>query len=230
MLKVQDLNVHYSGIQALKGIDLSVGQGKTIALVGDNGAGKSTVLKSLLNLVPKTSGAVTFDGMDITGLETSAIIKSGLTYAPEGGKVFPTLSVEENIRLGAYVRKDKAEVEADRKWISRIFPRLEERKWQAAGTLSGRERQMLSIARSLMSGPKLLMMDEPTLGLDSIAAKVILDVIKEIKDKGVSILLVGQDSKEICGICDGVYTLDAGQVCSSKLKNDFMENDFVENE
>ena len=227
MLEIKDLQVHYGGIHALRGISLNVEDGKIISLVGANGAGKSTTLKAIMGLVSKTSGSVVYDGQDITNHKTRDIVKSGLILTPEGRRVFPDLTVDENIALGAYTRKDKAEIAKDRKWVLELFPRLEERKWQAAGTLSGGEQQMLAVARSLMGRPKLLMMDEPSLGLAPLIVKSIFGIIKEINAAGVNVLLIEQNAKAALEISDYGYVMETGVITISGTGKELLVNDQV---
>ncbi len=227
MLEIKDLQVHYGGIHALRGISLNVEDGKIISLVGANGAGKSTTLKAIMGLVPKTTGTAIYDGKDITNYKTKDIVKSGLILTPEGRRVFPDLTVDENIALGAYTRKDKAEIAKDRKWVFELFPRLEERKWQAAGTLSGGEQQMLAVARSLMGRPKLLMMDEPSLGLAPLIVKSIFGIIKEINKAGVNVLLIEQNAKAALEISDYGYVMETGVITISGTGKELLVNDQV---
>lgn len=227
MLEIKDLHVHYGGIHALRGISLNVEDGKIISLIGANGAGKSTTLKAIMGLVQKTSGSVIYDGKDITGYKTKDIVKTGLILTPEGRRVFPDLTVDENIALGAYTRKDKAEIAKDRKWVFELFPRLEERKWQAAGTLSGGEQQMLAVARSLMGRPKLLMMDEPSLGLAPLIVKNIFGIIKEINAAGVNVLLIEQNAKAALEISDYGYVMETGAITISGTGKELLVNDQV---
>ena len=227
MLEIKDLQVHYGGIHALRGISLNVEDGKIISLVGANGAGKSTTLKAIMGLVSKTSGSVVYDGQDITNHKTRDIVKNGLILTPEGRRVFPDLTVDENIALGAYTRKDKAEIAKDRKWVLELFPRLEERKWQAAGTLSGGEQQMLAVARSLMGRPKLLMMDEPSLGLAPLIVKSIFGIIKEINAAGVNVLLIEQNAKAALEISDYGYVMETGVITISGTGKELLVNDQV---
>ncbi|HVI43007.1 MAG TPA: ABC transporter ATP-binding protein [Anaerovoracaceae bacterium] len=227
MLEIKDLQVHYGGIHALRGISLNVEDGKIISLIGANGAGKSTTLKAIMGQVSKTSGTVIYDGKDITNHKTRDIVKSGLILTPEGRRVFPDLTVDENIALGAYTRKDKAEIAKDRKWVFELFPRLEERKWQAAGTLSGGEQQMLAVARSLMGRPKLLMMDEPSLGLAPLIVKSIFGIIKEINKAGVNVLLIEQNAKAALEISDYGYVMETGVITISGTGKELLVNDQV---
>ncbi|WP_206458619.1 ABC transporter ATP-binding protein [Anaerovorax sp. IOR16] len=227
MLKIENLNVHYGGIHALRGISLEVPDGKIISLIGANGAGKSTTLKSVMGLVPKTEGSIVCDGVDITNLKTKDMVKEGIILCPEGRRVFPDLTVAENVMLGAYVRKDKEQIAKDEKWVYNLFPRLEERKWQQAGTLSGGEQQMLAVARSLMSKPKLLMMDEPSLGLAPIIVKNIFNIIKEINQVGVNVLLIEQNAKAALEISDYGYVMETGKIILSGPGKELLQNDGV---
>ncbi len=227
MLEIKDLQVHYGGIHALRGISLNVEDGKIISLIGANGAGKSTTLKAIMGLVPKTTGTVFYDGKDISQYKTRDIVKGGLILTPEGRRVFPDLTVDENIALGAYTRNDKAEVAKDRKWVFELFPRLEERKWQAAGTLSGGEQQMLAVARSLMGRPKLLMMDEPSLGLAPLIVKSIFGIIKAINQSGVNVLLIEQNAKAALEISDYGYVMETGVITISGTGKELLVNDQV---
>jgi len=227
MLEIRDLQVHYGGIHALRGISLNVEDGKIISLIGANGAGKSTTLKAIMGLVQKTSGTVIYDGKDITNEKTRDIVMGGVILTPEGRRVFPDLTVDENIALGAYTRKDKAGVAKDRKWVFELFPRLEERKWQVAGTLSGGEQQMLAVARSLMGRPKLLMMDEPSLGLAPIIVKNIFEIIKEINRAGVNVLLIEQNAKAALEISDYGYVMETGVITISGTGKELLVNDQV---
>lgn len=227
MLEIKDLHVHYGGIQALRGISLNVEDGKIISLIGANGAGKSTTLKAIMSLIQKTSGSVIYDGKNITNEKTKDIVKGGVILTPEGRRVFPDLTVDENIALGAYTRKDKSEIAEDRKWVLDLFPRLEERKWQAAGTLSGGEQQMLAVARSLMGRPKLLMMDEPSLGLAPLIVKNIFSIIKEINKAGVNVLLIEQNAKAALEISDYGYVMETGVITISGTGKELLVNDQV---
>jgi branched-chain amino acid transport system ATP-binding protein len=227
MLEIKDLHVHYGGIHALRGISLNIEDGKIISLVGANGAGKSTTLKAIMSLIQKTSGSVIYDGKDITNEKTKNIVKGGVILTPEGRRVFPDLTVDENIALGAYTRKDKAEIAKDRQWVFELFPRLEERKWQAAGTLSGGEQQMLAVARSLMGRPKLLMMDEPSLGLAPLIVKNIFSIIKEINKAGVNVLLIEQNAKAALEIADYGYVMETGVITISGTGKELLVNDQV---
>ncbi|NLV22998.1 MAG: ABC transporter ATP-binding protein [Syntrophomonadaceae bacterium] len=212
MLKINDLHVYYGGIHALKGVSLQVPENKIVTLVGANGAGKSTLLRAISNLVPVASGNITFKDQDITGKNTVDIVRNGITMVPEGRRIFANLTVLENLRMGAYARKEKAEIEADIEKMYGLFPRLKERSWQIAGTLSGGEQQMLAIARALMSRPKLLMMDEPSLGLAPLLVKEVFKIIKNIHSQGMTILLIEQNATAALKIADYGYVLETGTI------------------
>ncbi len=212
MLAIRNLNVHYGGIHALRGISLDVPDGKIISLIGANGAGKSTTLKSVMGLVQKSDGNVYWDHVDITNLRTKDIVREGIILCPEGRNIFPDLTVDENLAAGAYLRKNKAEIAKDRDWVYTLFPRLSERTWQLGATLSGGEQQMLAVARSLMSKPNLLMLDEPSLGLAPMIIKDIFDIIQQIKEEGVNILLIEQNAKAALEISDYAYVMESGVI------------------
>ena len=227
MLAIRNLNVHYGGIHALRGVNMHIEQGKIISLIGANGAGKSTTLRSIMGLVPKSDGKVIYKGEDITTTPTIKIVKGGISLTPEGRKVFPDLTVKENLLLGAYLRKNKAEIQKDLEWVYELFPRLLEREWQIAATLSGGEQQMLAVGRSLMSRPQLLMMDEPSLGLAPIIVKDIFDIIKQINEAGVSVLLIEQNAKAALEISDYAYVLETGTVVLEGPGKELITNDEV---
>ena len=212
MLAIRNLNVHYGGIHALRGIDIDVPDGKIISLIGANGAGKSTTLKAVMGLVPKSDGHVFWDDLDITAHKTKDIVGEGIILCPEGRRIFPDLTVDENIAAGAYLRKDKAEIARDRDWVYELFPRIAERTWQLGATLSGGEQQMLAVARSLMSKPKLLMLDEPSLGLAPLVIKDIFACIQKIREDGVNILLIEQNAKAALEISDYAYVMETGVI------------------
>lgn len=212
MLKLESLSVFYGGIHALRGIDIEVAEGKIITLIGANGAGKSTMLNSVVGLVKPTAGKITWNGEDITGKDTKDIVSRGLVLIPEGRHVFPNLTVDENLTLGAYSRNNKLQVRQDRERCFALFPRLKERIRQSAGTLSGGEQQMLAVARGLMTSPKLLMLDEPSLGLAPLVSKMIFDIIREINQNGVTILLIEQNAHAALEIADYAYVLETGVI------------------
>ncbi len=212
MLKIQSLSVHYGGIHALQGIDLSVPEGKIVTLIGANGAGKSTTLRSIVGLVKPTSGKVLLRETLISGRATQEIVQMGVVLVPEGRRIFPNLTVEENLLLGAYARSDKEGVLADLAHVYDLFPRLKERRAQKGGTLSGGEQQMLAVGRGLMSRPKLLMMDEPSLGLAPLVVKMIFEIIKQINAEGTTVLLVEQNAKAALEVADYGYVLETGRI------------------
>ena len=210
MLKIKDLNVNYGGINAVHDVSFEVEEGSIITLVGANGAGKSSILRSIAGVVTPKSGTIEFCGEDITGKSAEQVVKKGITLVPEGRRIFPDLTVIENIRIGAYLRKDN--LEDDINWVYDLFPRLKERSWQMAGTLSGGEQQMLAVARALMSRPKLMMMDEPSLGLAPLIVRDIFSIIKEINKNGVTILLIEQNANMALKTADRGYVLETGRV------------------
>ena len=227
MLRIDDLCVSYGGIEAVKGISFKVEEGQIVTLIGANGAGKSTTLRALAGLVKVKSGRVHFQGEDLTGLAPDRIVSKGLTLVPEGRHVFPDLTVLENLKIGAYLRRDN--LESDLAWIYELFPRLKERSWQAAGTLSGGEQQMLAVGRALMARPKLSMMDEPSLGLAPIVVKGIFDIIKEINRKGVTVLLIEQNANMALQIADVGYVMESGRITLSGTGKELMANESVRN-
>lgn len=227
MLRIENLNIHYGGIHALRGVSLEVPDKKIISLIGANGAGKSTTLKAIMSLIAKTSGVVEFNDRDITRMQTRNIVSEGVVLCPEGRRVFPDLTIEENMTLGAFLRKDKEGIAKDTKWVYDLFPRLLERKWQLAGTLSGGEQQMLAVGRALMSKPKLLMMDEPSLGLAPLIVKNIFEIIKEINGAGMNVLLIEQNAKAALQISDYAYVLETGVVSLSGTGQELLKNDKV---
>ncbi|UYO61493.1 ABC transporter ATP-binding protein [Acetobacterium wieringae] len=210
MLKISNLQVAYGGIEAVKGIDLEVPEGKIVTLIGANGAGKSTTLRAIVNLVKSKAGSITYNGEELLGLDTTKVVDKGITLVPEGRHVFPDLTVLENLKIGAYMRKDN--LDADIKHIYSLFPRLEERSWQAAGTLSGGEQQMLAVGRAMMSRPKLLMMDEPSLGLAPLVVQGIFDIIETLNKEGMTILLIEQNANMALRVADYAYVLETGKI------------------
>ena len=227
MLKIQDLKVSYGGIQALRGISLEVPDGEIVTLIGANGAGKSTTLRTITGLVKAESGSIQWNGEELLGKSIDKIVAAGIAMSPEGRRVFADLTVLENLKLGAYLRKDKAEIEKDLKWVFELFPRLEERSWQSAGTLSGGEQQMLAVGRALMSRPKLMMMDEPSLGLAPIVVRGIFDIIKEINRQGVTILLIEQNANMALQTADLAYVMETGQITLSGPGRELMKNEAI---
>ena len=215
MLKIENLKVAYGGIQALRGISLEVPDGKIVTLIGANGAGKSTTLRTITGLVRAASGSIQWNGSELTGQSIDHIISEGIALSPEGRRVFADLTVLENLKIGAYLRKDKAEIEKDLAWVYELFPRLKERSWQLAGTLSGGEQQMLAVGRALMSRPKLMMLDEPSLGLAPLVVQDIFKIIQEINRQGVTVLLVEQNANMALKIADLAYVLETGNITLS---------------
>ena len=212
MLKIENLQVAYGGIQALRGIDLEVPDGKIVTLIGANGAGKSTTLRTISGLVKAKAGSITYDGQELLGKPINQILEAGIAQVPEGRRVFANLTVLENLKAGAYLRKDKDGIKKDIQWVYELFPRLEERSWQLAGTLSGGEQQMLAVGRGLMSRPKVLMMDEPSLGLAPLVVQGIFDIIREINRQGVTILLIEQNANMALKTADLAYVLETGRI------------------
>ena len=227
MLEVKDLVVSYGAIKALKGISFEVNQGEIITLIGSNGAGKTTTLHSLSNLIRKVSGSIVFEGTDITNLSADKIVEMGLIQVPEGRRVFANMSVKENLEMGAYLRKDKTQIKKDMEECYQLFPRLKERLSQMAGTLSGGEQQMLAMARALMSKPKLLLLDEPSMGLAPILVDEIFDIIKKISSTGTTILLVEQNAFKALSIAKRAYILETGSIAKTGNASDLAKDDSV---
>lgn len=215
LLTVRDLKVSYGGIEALKGISFDVEKGQIVTLIGANGAGKSTTLRAISGLVPIQSGGITFSGRDITSLDTSKIVEEGIVLVPEGRRVFPNLTVLENLKIGAYLRKDAAEIASAIDYVYERFPRLKERHWQMAGTLSGGEQQMLAVGRALMARPKLLMMDEPSLGLAPLVVRDIFSIIHRLMEEGITILLIEQNANAALRAAHQGYVLETGRITLS---------------
>ena len=211
MLELQDLHVSYGGIRALKGVSIQVNEGEIVSLIGANGAGKSTTLRAISGLERAQSGKILYNGEDITGKPSKYMVQQGLILVPEGRLIFPDMTVLENLKIGAYLRRDR-DVEADIRHVYKLFPRLKERAWQMAGTLSGGEQQMLAVGRALMSKPKLLMMDEPSLGLAPLVVKDIFSIIRTIRDSGVTVLLIEQNANAALKIADRGYVLETGRI------------------
>ena len=227
MLKIDDLKVRYGGIEAVKGISFEVPESAIVTLIGANGAGKSTTLRTIAGLVKPASGRIHLQAEDITGMSPDKIVTRGITLVPEGRRVFPDLTVLENLKVGAYLRRNKDEIEHDLQWVYDLFPRLKERSWQAAGTLSGGEQQMLAVGRALMSRPKLIMMDEPSLGLAPIIVKGIFDIIKEINRMGVTVLLIEQNANMALKIADVGYVLETGRITLTGSGQELLRNEDV---
>ena len=227
MLEVRDLQVYYGMIQAIKGISFDVNQGEVIALIGANGAGKTTTLHTITGLLAPKSGSVLFEGKDITKVPAHKIVSMGMAHVPEGRRVFAELSVYENLKMGAYTRKDKKEIEESLANVYKRFPRLEERKNQMAGTLSGGEQQMLAMGRALMSKPKIILMDEPSMGLSPIFVNEIFDIIRAVSESGTTVLLVEQNAKKALSISDRAYVLETGTITMSGKAKDLLEDEAV---
>ena len=227
MLKIDELKVSYGGIEAVKGITFEVPERKIVTLIGANGAGKSTTLRTIAGLVRPAAGRIHLQGEDITGLSPDRIVPKGITLVPEGRRVFPDLTVLENLRIGAYLRTDKDSVEEDIQWVYELVPRLQERSWQAAGTLSGGEQQMLAVGRALMSRPKLMMLDEPSLGLAPLVVQDIFSIIREINHQGVTILLIEQNANMALKIADLAYVLETGKITISGTGAELLANEKV---
>ena len=227
MLTVTDLQVYYGVIQAIKGISFSVNQGEVIALIGANGAGKTTTLHTITGLIQPKAGTIEFEGKDITKMPAHKIVSLGMAHVPEGRRVFQQLTVLDNLKLGAYTRKDKKNVAETLEMVYRRFPRLEERKKQIAGTLSGGEQQMLAMGRALMSEPKIIVMDEPSMGLSPLFVTEIFDIIREISEGGTTVLLVEQNAKKALSIADRAYVLETGKIVLSGNAQDLMNDDSV---
>lgn len=215
MLEIKDLEVFYGMIQAIKGVSFEVNEGEVIALIGANGAGKTTILQTITGMIPSKHGSIVFDGTDITKIAGHKIVPMGMAHVPEGRRVFSQLSVLDNLKLGAFTRKDKAEIAETLQMVYKRFPRLEERKNQMAGTLSGGEQQMLAMGRALMSKPRIILMDEPSMGLSPIFVAEIFDIIKEISASGTTVLLVEQNAKKALAIADRAYVLETGKIVLS---------------
>ncbi len=227
MLEVKDLNVYYGMIQALKGISFEVNEGEVIALIGANGAGKTTTLHALTGLIPAKSGSIMFEGKDIRKTPGHKIVSMGIAHVPEGRRVFAELSVYENLKMGAYTRKDKEEIKQTLEMVYKRFPRLEERKNQMAGTLSGGEQQMLAMGRALMSHPKMIVMDEPSMGLSPIYVNEIFQIIKDVSADGVTVLLVEQNAKKALSIADRAYVLETGNIILEGDAKELMNDESV---
>lgn len=227
MLEIKDLEVYYGMIQAIKGVSFEVNEGEVIALIGANGAGKTTILHTITGLLEAKKGTVTFDGKDITKVPAHRIVTMGMAHVPEGRRVFSNLTVFQNLKMGAYTRKDKTEIEESLKTVYKRFPRLEERQNQLAGTLSGGEQQMLAMGRALMSHPRLILMDEPSMGLSPIFVNEIFDIIKKVSAGGTTVLLVEQNAKKALSISDRGYVLETGNIVLSGKSDELLNNDSI---
>ncbi len=229
MLHIQNLNVHYGGIHALRGIDIDIPENKIITLIGANGAGKSTTLRSIMGITKPSQGSIQYHGEELTKYKTKDIVEKGIVLVPEGRRVFSNLTVEENLFLGAYCRSDKDGIKKDMEWVYELFPRLKERLWQKAGTMSGGEQQMLAVGRGLMTKPKLFMMDEPSLGLAPLLVKEIFNIIREIHRQGMTILLIEQNAKAALEIADYGYVLETGTIVLEGPGKELLTNEEVKN-
>ena len=225
LLKIDNLKVNYGGIEAVKGISLAVEEGQIVTLIGANGAGKSSTLRSIAGLVKPAGGEITFKGELLNPLDTTSIVKRGITLVPEGRRIFPDLTVLENLRMGAYLRSDDLQPDLD--WVFSLFPRLKEREWQEGGTLSGGEQQMLAVGRALMSRPTLMMMDEPSLGLAPLIVKEIFRIIREVNSRGVTILLIEQNANMALQVADKAYVLETGRITMQGTGRELLEDERV---
>ena len=228
LLKVTDLVVSYGGIEALKGISFEVEQGQIVTLIGANGAGKSTTLRTISGLVSPHAGRIYFEGRDITDVNTQKIVEMGIAMVPEGRRVFANLTVLENLRIGAYLRKDKTEIEEDINYVYSLFPRLKERSWQLAGTLSGGEQQMLAVGRAVMTRPKLIMMDEPSLGLAPLVVRDIFKIILTLKSTGMTVLLIEQNANAALHACDYAYVMETGRITTSGTGDELLSSEAIQ--
>lgn len=225
ILSIQNLQVNYGGIEAVKGISFDVPEGEIVTLIGANGAGKSSTLRAISGLVKPKGGKILFRGEDITGKNPTEIVSRGITLVPEGRRIFADLTVKENLRVGAYLRKD--DISEDMEWVFSLFPRLREREWQAGGTLSGGEQQMLAMGRALMSHPKIILMDEPSMGLSPIFVNEIFDIIQEVSASGTTVLLVEQNAKKALSIADRAYVLETGKIVLEGDAKELMNDESV---
>jgi branched-chain amino acid transport system ATP-binding protein len=225
ILSIHDLSVNYGGIEAVKGISFDVHEGEIVTLIGANGAGKSSTLRTIAGLVKPSGGTINFRGDNITGRDATTIVKKGITLVPEGRHIFPDLTVLENLKVGAYLRSD--DISGDIQWVYDLFPRLRERSWQAGGTLSGGEQQMLAVGRALMARPKLIMMDEPSLGLAPLVVRDIFEIIRQINHQGVSILLIEQNANMALKVADSAYVMETGCITLSGAGKDLLNNEAV---
>ena len=225
ILSIHDLSVNYGGIEAVKGISFDVHEGEIVTLIGANGAGKSSTLRTIAGLVKPSGGTINFRGDNITGRDATTIVKKGITLVPEGRHIFPDLTVLENLKVGAYLRSD--DISGDIQWVYDLFPRLRERSWQAGGTLSGGEQQMLAVGRALMARPKLIMMDEPSLGLAPLVVRDIFEIICQINRQGVSILLIEQNANMALKVADSAYVMETGCITLSGAGKDLLNNEAV---
>lgn len=227
LLEIKDLEVNYGVIKAIKGVSFDVNEGEIIALIGANGAGKTTILHTITGLIQAKKGSIVFDGKELTKTPPHKIVSMGMAHVPEGRRIFQQLSVLENLKLSAYTRKDKSEIASTLKMVYERFPRLEERKNQVAGTLSGGEQQMLAMGRALMSKPRIILMDEPSMGLSPLLVSEIFDIIKVINESGTTVLLVEQNAKKALSIADRAYVLETGKITLSGDAKDLINDESV---
>ena len=226
-LEIRDLCVSYGGIRALKGVSLSVDEGQIVTLIGANGAGKSTTLRAISGLQKVQSGSILYGGEELTSLPAKEIVRRGIIHVPEGRRVFPDMTVAENLKIGAFLRTDKAAIAQDMDYVYSLFPRLKERSWQLAGTLSGGEQQMLAVGRALMSRPKVLMMDEPSLGLAPLIVKDIFSIIRRVNQDGITVLLIEQNANAALRIANYGYVLETGTIALSGTGEELLKNESV---
>ncbi len=228
LLEVKDLHVSYGGIEALRGVSFSVNEGQIVTLIGANGAGKSTALRTICGIVKAKAGAITYDGHDILGLDTQKVVQRGIALVPEGRRVFANLTVLENLKIGAYLRKDEVGIKNDLERVHTLFPRLKERSWQLAGTLSGGEQQMLAVGRALMTRPRLMMMDEPSLGLAPLVVKDIFGIIRQLSEQGITILLIEQNANAALHAANYGYVMQTGAITLQDTGEALLRNQSVQ--
>ena len=226
-LEIRDLHVSYGGIRALKGVDLTVEEGQIVTLIGANGAGKSTTLRAISGLQKPQSGSILYGGEELIGLPAKEIVRRGIIHVPEGRRVFPDMTVAENLKIGAFLRTDKGGIADDMDYVHSLFPRLKERSWQLAGTLSGGEQQMLAVGRALMSRPKVLMMDEPSLGLAPLIVKDIFSIIRRVNADGITVLLIEQNANAALRVADYGYVLETGTIALTGTGEELLRNESV---
>ena len=226
-LEIKDLHVSYGGIRALKGVDLTVEEGQIVTLIGANGAGKSTTLRAISGLQRAQSGSILYGGEELVGLPAKEIVRRGIIHVPEGRRVFPDMTVAENLKIGAFLRTDKGGIADDMDYVHSLFPRLKERSWQLAGTLSGGEQQMLAVGRALMSRPKVLMMDEPSLGLAPLIVKDIFSIIRRVNADGITVLLIEQNANAALRVADYGYVLETGTIALTGTGEELLRNESV---
>ncbi len=226
-LEIKDLHVSYGGIRALKGVDLTVEEGQIVTLIGANGAGKSTTLRAISGLQKPQSGSILYGGEELVGLPAKEIVRRGIIHVPEGRRVFPDMTVAENLKIGAFLRTDKGGIADDMDYVHSLFPRLKERSWQLAGTLSGGEQQMLAVGRALMSRPKVLMMDEPSLGLAPLIVKDIFSIIRRVNADGITVLLIEQNANAALRVADYGYVLETGTIALTGTGEELLRNESV---